>query len=773
MIPTSKKATANVLRRTSSSVARKSTLAALVTESARGSTVIARTRVNQQGSTALQTRRRDIVEISRSFASFSPSSSVKKSGTVKPLFDKILIANRGEIACRVIRTARKLGVKTVAVYSEVDREALHVKMADEAYCIGPAPSSESYLRMDKIIDVAKRSGAQAIHPGYGFLSENAIFAQQLADAGLTFIGPPASAIIAMASKSESKDIMTRAGVPCVPGYHGAEQSPAKLLSEAKSIGFPVLIKAVLGGGGKGMKIAYAASEFEDALASAQREAAKSFGDSRVLVEKYIERPRHVEVQVFGDSKGEVVSLWERDCSVQRRHQKIIEEAPAPGLSEEVRRDLGEKAVAAAKAVGYVGAGTVEFIFDNDTQQFYFMEMNTRLQVEHPITEMITQQDLVQWQLEVASGNPLPLKQHEIPRIGHAFEARIYAENPRNNFMPDVGPLLHLTTPAPSESVRLEDGFEAGSHIEVFYDPLIAKLVVHGRDRTEALRVLRKALEEYHVVGLSTNIEFLHTLASHSAFVRAEVETGFIKKYHDELLPPITEPAPELLAQAALFVALRDEPILPATGNASPWTTLSSRRFSGDLHERRVVFQHESLIDVPLEAIVTSISPGKYKVQVITPTTNRTFNEVSARLGAGSSTLIECTLDNALQRTTIVPQHPATTGLNTAPERLHVFHGGAKTVLMIPPPKWLLSLGNDLAKAVGGGSIRAPMPSVVVEVKVRVGDVVKKGDVVVVLESMKTETVLRAAVDGAVENVGCAAGEMVEEGRELVGIRTEE
>lgn len=773
MIPTSKKATANVLRRTSSSVARKSTLAALVTESARGSTVIARTRVNQQGSTALQTRRRDIVEISRSFASFSPSSSVKKSGTVKPLFDKILIANRGEIACRVIRTARKLGVKTVAVYSEVDREALHVKMADEAYCIGPAPSSESYLRMDKIIDVAKRSGAQAIHPGYGFLSENAIFAQQLADAGLTFIGPPASAIIAMASKSESKDIMTRAGVPCVPGYHGAEQSPAKLLSEAKSIGFPVLIKAVLGGGGKGMKIAYAASEFEDALASAQREAAKSFGDSRVLVEKYIERPRHVEVQVFGDSKGEVVSLWERDCSVQRRHQKIIEEAPAPGLSEEVRRDLGEKAVAAAKAVGYVGAGTVEFIFDNDTQQFYFMEMNTRLQVEHPITEMITQQDLVQWQLEVASGNPLPLKQHEIPRIGHAFEARIYAENPRNNFMPDVGPLLHLTTPAPSESVRLEDGFEAGSHIEVFYDPLIAKLVVHGRDRTEALRVLRKALEEYHVVGLSTNIEFLHTLASHSAFVRAEVETGFIKKYHDELLPPITEPAPELLAQAALFVALRDEPILPATGNASPWTTLSSRRFSGDLHERRVVFQHESLIDVPLEAIVTSISPGKYKVQVITPTTNRTFNEVSARLGAGSSTLIECTLDNALQRTTIVPQHPATTGLNTAPERLHVFHGGAKTVLMIPPPKWLLSLGNDLAKAVGGGSIRAPMPSVVVEVKVRVGDVVKKGDVVVVLESMKTETVLRAAVDGAVENVGCAAGEMVEEGRELVGIRTKE
>ncbi|CAE6484434.1 unnamed protein product [Rhizoctonia solani] len=827
MIPTSKKVTANVLRQTAASVARKSTLSTLVTEPARGTTnVIARTRSSQHDRNTPRVGQQGRIGAGSGFATFPPQGSVKKPGVAKPLFNKILIANRGEIACRVIRTARKLGVKTVAVYSEVDRDALHVKMADEAYCIGPAPSSESYLRMDKIIDVAKRSGAQAIHPGYGFLSENAIFAQQLADAGLTFIGPPASAIIAMASKSESKDIMTRAGVPCVPGYHGSDQSPAKLLSEAKSIGFPVLIKAVLGGGGKGMKIAYSASEFEEALASAQREAAKSFGDSRVLVEKYIERPRHVEVQVFGDTKGDVVSLWERDCSVQRRHQKIIEEAPAPGLSEDrrhqkiieeapapglsedVRRDLGDKAVAAAKAVGYVGAGTVEFIFDNDTQQFYFMEMNTRLQVEHPITEMITQQDLVQWQLEVASGNPLPLKQHEIPQVGHSFEARIYAENPRNNFMPDVGPLLHLTTPAPSESVRLEDGFEAGSHIEVFYDPLIAKLVVHGRDRTEALRILRKALEEYHVVGLSTNIEFLHTLASHSAFVRAEVlrilrkaleeyhvvglstnieflhtlashsafvraevETGFIKKYHDELFPPIVEPAPELLAQAALFVALRDQPVLPAEGNGSPWTTLPARRFGGDLHERRITFQHESLGEASLEAIVTSISPNNFKVQIVTPTTNRTFEKVSAQLAAGRSTGLECTLDNALRRTTIVPQAPAGVGLNTAAERLHIFHGGAKTVLSIPPPKWLLSLGNDLAKSVGGGSIRAPMPSVVVEVKVQVGDAVKKGDVIVVLESMKTETVLRAAVDGTVENVGCKAGEMVEEGRELVGIQT--
>ncbi|QRV94875.1 carbamoyl-phosphate synthase [Ceratobasidium sp. AG-Ba] len=746
MIPTSKKAASNVLRQ----VARKSTLAAIVAEAPRSAGAISHVRPVRTDSVG-PAKRLEGLNVSRSFATVAPSGAVKKMGTAKPLFDKILIANRGEIACRVIRTARKLGIKTVAVYSEVDRDSLHVKMADEAYCIGPAPSSESYLRMDKIIDVAKRSGAQAIHPGYGFLSENAIFAQQLADAGLTFIGPPASAIVAMASKSE----------------------PPQLLQEAKNIGFPVLIKAVLGGGGKGMKIVYAADEFDDALASAQREATKSFGDSRVLVEKYIERPRHVEVQVFGDMKGEVVYLWERDCSVQRRHQKIIEEAPAPGLGEDIRQELGEKAVAAAKAVGYVGAGTVEFIFDNDTQQFYFMEMNTRLQVEHPITEMITQQDLVQWQLEIASGNPLPLQQHQIPRVGHAFEARIYAENPRNNFMPDVGPLLHLTTPAASDSVRLEDGFKAGSQIEVFYDPLIAKLIVHGRDRTEALRVLRKALEEYHVVGLSTNIEFLHALASNKAFIEGDVETGFIKKHNDDLFPPIVEPIPELLAQAALFVALRDQPLVTPGNHASPWTTLSTHRFGGDLHERRVTFNHEGLPETPLEATITTYSPGKYDVKIVTPTTSRTFQGVSARLGAGSSSVIESTLDNTLFRTTIVPQSPTGTGLNTAPERLHIFHKGTKTVLTIPPPKWLLSLGNDLAKNIGGGSIRAPMPSLVVEVKVKVGDLVKKGDIVVVLESMKTETVLRAAVGGTVENVGCAAGEMVEEGKELVGIHTQE
>ncbi|KAG8769461.1 hypothetical protein FRC16_006700, partial [Serendipita sp. 398] len=471
--------------------------------------------------------------------------------------------------------------------------------ADEAYCVGPAPSAESYLRMDKIISVAKQSGAQAIHPGYGFLSENAKFATALEEAGITFIGPPVSAITSMASKSESKDIMLSAGVPCVPGYHGSNQDPQHLLSEARKIQFPVLIKAVLGGGGKGMRIVHSEPEFMEALESAKRESLKSFGDDNVLVEKYITKPRHIEVQVFGDMLGGAVSLWERDCSVQRRHQKIIEEAPAPNISEELRKDLCDKAVAAAKAVGYVGAGTVEFIFDDDAKTFYFMEMNTRLQVEHPVTEMITGQDLVEWQLLVAAGNPLPLTQSEIPLIGHAFEARIYAENPRNNFHPDVGKLVHLSTPIPSESVRLEEGFKQGANIEVFYDPLIAKLVVKGNDRTEALRVLRKALEEYQVVGLSTNIEFLRSLAGHPAFVDGEVETGFIPKHHSELFPPIPPAKPEVLAQTALYIVLRDLDAERSSSSGSmasshsPWDSLSFRRFGGDVHKRVVTIQSSS------------------------------------------------------------------------------------------------------------------------------------------------------------------------------------
>ncbi|KAJ7608772.1 carbamoyl-phosphate synthase L chain, ATP binding domain-containing protein, partial [Roridomyces roridus] len=731
-------------------------------------------------------------------------STVIESGRF-PHFDKILVANRGEIACRVIRTARKLGIKTVAVYSEVDKDSMHVKMADEAYCIGPAPSAESYLRMDKIIDVCRRSGAQAVHPGYGFLSENAVFSETLAKEGITFIGPPAQAIVSMGSKSESKNIMSAAGVPCVPGYHGDTQTPEFLFQESSRIGFPVLIKAVHGGGGKGMRIVTEPTleAFQEALSSAQRESLKAFGNDTVLVEKYIERPRHVEVQVFADTLGNVVSLWERDCSVQRRNQKIIEEAPAPGLSPELRADLSAKAIAAAKAVDYVGAGTVEFIFDNDTEKFYFMEMNTRLQVEHPVTEMVTGLDLVEWQLEVAAGNPLPLAQSAIPLVGHAFEARIYAENPRNNFLPDSGPLLHLSTPTPTHTfatpfptvatsagseltpslshegititpaVRLEQGFGQGSQIGVFYDPMIAKLVVHGRDRTEALRLLRKALDEYHVVGVSTNVEFLRMLAGNEAFIKEEVETGFIPKHFDELFPPLAAPAPELLVQAALFVALRDQPIASPTLQ-SPWTSLSSRRFAGDVYERTILLQEEgaSHDSTPTSIHIKSIDTAHFAITVNTADgETHVFPSVAAQLI--SPTTLSSTINDEYARVTIVGQAPSVASANTA-ERIHVFRGGAKTTLVVPSPRWLVALSEDIMNAAAAkGALRAPMPSLVVEVKVKVGDRVEKGQTVVVLESMKTETVLRAEGAGVVKAVGCRNGEMVEEGRELVEIEIEE
>lgn len=414
------------------------------------------------------------------------------------VIDKILIANRGEIACRVIKTARKLGVQTVAVYSDADVHSLHVAQADEAYHIGAAASTQSYLCGNKIIEIAKRAGCQAIHPGYGFLSESVEFADLCSREGVIFMGPPAAAIRDMGIKSTSKAIMAAAGVPIINGYHGDDQSDARLVGEAAKIGFPLMIKAVRGGGGKGMRIAETEYSFMDALQSARTESAKAFGDSSVLLERYVRSPRHVEVQIFADAHGNAVYLFERDCSVQRRHQKIIEEAPAPGLSEELRVELGIAAVRAAKAVGYVGAGTVEFILDKEDLSFHFMEMNTRLQVEHPITEMITDTDLVEWQLRIAAGEPLPLTQDDIKRRGHAFEARIYAENPRNGFLPGAGPLWHLSTPIADDFVRVETGVRQGDEVSVHYDPMIAKLVVWGETRSQALNSLVARLREFHV-----------------------------------------------------------------------------------------------------------------------------------------------------------------------------------------------------------------------------------------------------------------------------------
>uniref|UniRef100_A0A672IKV5 Methylcrotonoyl-CoA carboxylase 1 (alpha) n=1 Tax=Salarias fasciatus TaxID=181472 RepID=A0A672IKV5_SALFA len=470
--------------------------------------------------------------------------------------EKVLIANRGEIACRVMRTAKKMGVRSVAVYSDADRHSMHVAMADEAYHIGPAPSQQSYLSMEKVLEVAKRSGSHAVHPGYGFLSENTEFAEACKQEGIIFVGPPSSAIRDMGIKSTSKHIMSAAGVPIIGGYHGEDQSNEKLQAEAARIGYPVMIKAVRGGGGKGMRIARSDADFLEQLESARREARKSFNDDVMLVEKFVEDPRHVEVQVFGDMHGNAVYLFERDCSVQRRHQKIIEEAPGPGISPEVRRKLGEAAVRAAKAVNYVGAGTVEFIMDAQ-HNFYFMEMNTRLQVEHPVSEMITGTDLVEWQLRVAAGERLPLLQDDIILRGHSFEARIYAEDPNNDFLPGAGPLLHLSTPASDSHTRIETGVREGDEVSAHYDPMIAKLVVWGEDRSAALKKLRYCLRQYNIVGLNTNIDFLLSLSGHPEFEAGNVTTSFIPQHYADLFPAPRAPSGAVVCQAALGLVLQE------------------------------------------------------------------------------------------------------------------------------------------------------------------------------------------------------------------------
>jgi 3-methylcrotonyl-CoA carboxylase alpha subunit len=471
------------------------------------------------------------------------------------VFNKILIANRGEITCRVIRSARRLGIATVAVYSSADRNALHVEMADEAILIGDPPPRDSYLRGDMVLAAARRTGADAIHPGYGFLSENSDFCQQCSAEGVIFIGPPASAIEAMGSKSAAKRIMEQAGVPLVPGYHGDDQDSEILRAAANDMGYPVLLKAVAGGGGKGMRIVESADEFDRALAAAQREASKSFGNDVMLVEKYLRQPRHVEIQVFCDSHGNGVYLFERDCSVQRRHQKILEEAPAPDVDAKLRARMGEAAVEAANAIHYEGAGTVEFLLDRDGT-FYFMEMNTRLQVEHPVTEMITGLDLVEWQLRVAAGETLPLRQDQLSINGHAFEARIYAEDPANDFLPVTGTLSYLQAPAESRHVRIDTGVRQGDEVSVYYDPMIAKLVVWDEDRNSALKRLCKALADYRISGMTTNVDFLYNLASSSPFQQADLDTGFIERHHEEIFHQQPHDLERAMPLAALYPALK-------------------------------------------------------------------------------------------------------------------------------------------------------------------------------------------------------------------------
>ncbi|XP_011352307.2 methylcrotonoyl-CoA carboxylase subunit alpha, mitochondrial isoform X1 [Ooceraea biroi] len=667
--------------------------------------------------------------------------------------NKILIANRGEIACRVTRTARKLGVKTVAVYSEADRNSMHVEQADEAYCIGPAQSSQSYLRQDKIISVAKQAKCQAIHPGYGFLSENTEFAELCQRENIIFIGPPASAIRDMGIKNTSKAIMANAGVPIIEGYHGEDQTNETLLAEARKIGFPLMIKAVRGGGGKGMRIALKESDFAEALESARTESEKAFGDSAVLLEKYVAEPRHVEVQVFADKHGNAVYLFERDCSVQRRHQKVIEEAPAPGISQELRQELGEAAVRAAKAVGYVGAGTVEFIMDRNAHSFHFMEMNTRLQVEHPVTEAITGLDLVEWQLRVASGEQLPLKQEQISLNGHAFEARIYAENPRNGFLPGAGQLLYLKPPQAADNVRVETGVRENDEVSVHYDPMIAKLVVWGKDRSEALGILRSKLNEYNIAGLDTNIEFIKDLCAHPKFQSGEVHTGFIEENFEQLFPKLQTPN-EVFIQGTLASILIED--------------MNSLSASLDTKDPFSPFAME--IGVRLNHILTqsfhfNVGKDSNMVEVKYTEPNEYLMRVN-RLGPWkkvTGTLKK--MDGALELFAEIGGVIAKTRIAKLDNKLHIFTKDREWQLVIPTPKFVTALINRAEQ--NPCTALSPMPGLVDKIFVNKGDVVKKGDSLLVIVAMKMEHIIKASIDGTVEDVLCSVGENVTKNKLLV------
>ncbi|AMR78266.1 acetyl/propionyl/methylcrotonyl-CoA carboxylase subunit alpha [Cupriavidus nantongensis] len=667
------------------------------------------------------------------------------------MFNKILIANRGEIACRVAATCRRLGIRTVAVYSDADAEARHVAFCDEAVHIGGAAARDSYLRADHIIEMAKESGAQAIHPGYGFLSENEAFAEACAAAGLVFIGPPASAIHAMGSKSAAKQLMEKASVPLVPGYHGEDQDPALLRREADRIGYPVLLKASAGGGGKGMRVVESGDGFEAALASVKREASASFGDDKVLVEKYLTRPRHIEIQVFADTHGNCVYLFERDCSVQRRHQKVLEEAPAPGMTEERRRAMGEAAVAAAKAVGYVGAGTVEFIANQDGS-FYFMEMNTRLQVEHPVTEMITGQDLVEWQLRVAAGEPLPLTQQQLRIDGHALEARIYAENPDKQFLPSTGTLRFLRTPPAVQFMRGEDahgpagvridaGVREGDTISPFYDPMIAKLIVWGKDRDEALARMRQALAAYHVVGLSTNVAFLQRLVKSEAFRTADLDTGLIERNEAVLFPPPAPVGMEViaLAVAALLARENQQRRVDAADQHSPWTHAGAWRLNGGASRTLRFGYGEQVLDVTLDSnergstlsYADQAAPFAYTCQA---------DDIRVNLGT----------------------RRAHGQVHLDGDEFHVFHGGRHATLA-----WLDPLAHAGEAEGEGGKLTAPMPGKVIAVMVEAGSTVARGAPLLVMEAMKMEHTICAPADGVVSEVLYGIGEQVTEGAQLL------
>jgi len=660
------------------------------------------------------------------------------------MFNKILIANRGEIACRVIKTARRMGIRTVAVYSEADANARHVRLADEAVLLGPAAARESYLVADKIIEACKRTGAQAVHPGYGFLSENADFAEALAANGIAFIGPPASAIRAMGSKSEAKKLMAAAKVPLTPGYHGDDQTPALLHQEADGIGYPVLIKAAAGGGGKGMRLVEQSADFLDALASCKREAISSFGDDHVLIEKYITKPRHVEIQVFADTLGNCVYLFERDCSVQRRHQKVLEEAPAPGMTEARRREMGEAAVAAAKAVGYVGAGTVEFIAMQDGT-FYFMEMNTRLQVEHPVTEMITGQDLVEWQLRVAAGQPLPLRQEQLEIRGHALEARIYAEDASKGFLPATGKLVRLVPPVESINVRVDTGVEEGDEITPFYDPMISKLIVWDETRDGALARMRKALADYRVAGLTTNIDFLSRLVACPAFAKADLDTGLIERQKDFLFPA-AQPVPrDALLVATVGELLWEQHEAKANAQASgdphsPWHARDGWRMNLSA-ARTISFRDgETLVDVQVR-----YHGQRWEIALFGESTVASGKKLD-----GDRFAVE--LDDRRLIASVV----------AVDDKRTVFLQGSTYSLLRDDPLHRVDAGDS-----HGGGLTAPMPGKVVALLAQPGQKVDKGTPLLILEAMKMEHTITAPAPGTLKAFCYTAGEQVTDGAALV------
>ncbi|WP_026374716.1 acetyl-CoA carboxylase biotin carboxylase subunit [Aestuariibacter salexigens] len=658
------------------------------------------------------------------------------------MFNKLLIANRGEISCRVIKTARKMGIRTVAVYSDADANALHVQMADEAFRLGPAPSRDSYLQAQKIIDIAKQHNVDAIHPGYGFLSENSMFAKLCSDNGIAFVGPPVLAIDAMGSKSAAKRIMQDAGVPLVPGYHGDDQSAEIIKKHADDMGYPVLLKAAAGGGGKGMRQVWSSDEFDEALAAAKREAMSSFNDDIMLVEKYLTQPRHVEIQVFCDNHGNGVYLHERDCSVQRRHQKVIEEAPAPGMSDALRKQMGEAALRAANAIDYRGAGTVEFLLDADGQ-FYFMEMNTRLQVEHPVTEMITGLDLVEWQLRVANNETLPLSQAQIPLNGHAFEARIYAEDPDNNFLPATGTLQLLKPPVEGPNVRVDTGVSQGDEVSVYYDPMIAKLIVWDENRDKALARLCQSLRQYHIEGLTTNIDFLYNLAASKTFAQANLTTDFIDRHQDVLNQTSEYDLHRLLPLATLTILETGKKLTrPSSGDPySPWSMANHWR-ANETHIQSVkIAVGDNEYDISVQQ-----SAGEQDVVIV-------FDGQTYRCQA---TLNDDTLlasINGHRSTTAVASHAESVTLFTADEAFRFRH-------VMPD----LGLSDDNES---GGGFSAPMNGTVVSLNVEPGVSVKAGQTLMIMEAMKMEHAIKAPSAGVVKEFFFKAGELVDGGAMLL------